>query len=225
MSPEGVTIRLDDNRRNLAVWVQKAQHVIGGAPLLLAGISRISAPGAHGDLFAMAEIIVAAVLLVMFARDLRAEALTRVSKPALHEPPHRAHAGPEWIAVLAGVLLILEAVHPEHPGGKPLYERANFYLGAVTLLAGLAHGYLSTLAWKRRFIRIDDAGVHVRLSRFRKFDVVWPDLIDMEFHDDAVIIHSKSERQLIPLGPYGNATEIRDTLRETFARRALPGAT
>jgi len=225
MSAEGVTIQLDDKRRNLATWVQKAQHVIGGAPLLLAGISRISAPGAHGDLFAIAEIIVAAVLLVMFARDLRAEALTRVSKPELHEPPHRAHAGPEWIAVLAGVLLILEAVHSGHPGGKPLYERANFYLGAVTLLSGLAHGFLSMLAWKHRFIRIDDAGVHVRFSRFRKFDVAWPDLIDMEFHDDAVLIHSKSGRRLIPLGRYGNATEIRDTLREAFARRALPGAT
>jgi hypothetical protein len=221
MSPEGVTIRLDDKRRNLAVWIQKAQHVIGGAPLLLAGIRRISEPGAHGDLFAITEIIVAAVLLVMFARDLRAEAVTRVSKSELPEP-HHAHAGPEWIAVLAGVLLILEAVNPEHPGGKPLYERANMYLGAITLLSGLGHGFLTTLSWKRRFIHIDDAGVHVRLSRFRKFDVAWPDLIDMEFRDDAVIIHSKSGRQLMPLGRYRNATEIRETLRASFARRALP---
>jgi hypothetical protein len=86
-------------------------------------------------------------------------------------------------------------------------------------------GFLATLAWKHRFIRIDDAGVHVRFSRFRKFDVAWPDLIDMEFHDDAVLIHNKSGRRLIPLGRYGNAIEIRDTLREAFARRALPGAT
>lgn len=224
MSPEGVTIRLDDRRRNLAAWVQKAQHVIGGAPLLLAGLRRITAPGSHGDLFAIAEILVAAVLLVMFARDLRVEVVRRVPKSELHEPPHDAHAGPEWIAVLAGVLLILEAAHAGHPGSKPLYERANLYLGAVTLLTGLAHGFLSTLAWKNHFIRIDDAGIHVRLSRFRKFEVAWADIIDAEFHNDAVIVHSSDGRRLIPLGRYGNATEIRETLREWFARRALPNS-
>ena len=225
MSPEGVTIRLDDTRRNLAAWWPKVQHVIGGAPLLMAGVHRISAPGGQGDLFAIAEIILAAVLLVMFARDLRAEAMRRVSKSVRREPTHHAHVGPEWIAVLAGVRLILEAVHPAHPGGKPLYERANFYLGAVTLLTGLAYGFLATLAWKNRFVRIDDAGVYIRLSRFRKFDVAWPDLIDVEFHDDAVVIHSTSGRRLIPLGRYGNATEIRDTIRESLAQRALAGAT
>jgi hypothetical protein len=62
-------------------------------------------------------------------------------------------------------------------------------------------------------------------ATFRKFNVAWPDLIDMEFHDDAVVIHSKSGRRLIPLGRYGNAIEIRDALRETFAQRAPPGAT
>jgi hypothetical protein len=222
MSPESITIPLDDKRRQIGVWWQKLQHVIGGAPLLVAGINRLEAPGGEGRLFAIAEIVVSIVLLAMFARDLRSAAATRMGKSERAEA--REHSGPDWFDVVAGLLLILEAVRSVHPGGKPLYQHALLYTGAVTLLTGLAHGLLTNLSRRRRFIRIDDAGLHVRLSRFRKFDIASPDLIEMQLHEDAAVLVSESGRHLIPLSRYGNASEIRAALKEWHDGHALPRA-
>lgn len=220
MSPDGITIPLDDRRRQIGAWWQKLQHVIGGAPLLVAGINRLEA-GGEGRLFAIAEIVVSVVLLAMFARDLRAVAASKMGKS--RSPEAHEHSGPDWFDVVAGVLLILEAIRSVHPGGKPLYQHALLYTGLVTLLTGLAHGLLTSLSRKRRFIRIDDAGLHVRLSPFRKFDIALPDLIDMQLHEDAAVFMSKNGRHQISFSRYGNASEIRSALKawhdaRTFSR-------
>lgn len=221
MSPHSITIPLDDKRRQIGAWWQKLQHVIGGAPLLVAGINRLEA-GGEGRLFAIAEIIVSIVLLAMFTRELRAAAAAKLGK-AERAKAHE-HSGPDWFDVAAGVLLILEAIRSVHPGGKPLYQHALLYTGAVTLLTGLAHGPLANLSRKRRFIRIDDTGLHVRLSRFRRFDIASPDLIEMQLHEDAAVLVSDSGRHVIPLSRYGNATEIRAALKGWHDGRALPRA-
>jgi hypothetical protein len=220
MSPDIITIPLDDKRRQIGAWWQKLQHVIGGAPLLVAGINRLKAPGGEGRLFALAEIVVSIVLLAMFARDLRAAAAAKMGKSERAEA--HEHSGPDWFDVLAGLLLILEAIRSVHPGGKPLYQHALLYTGLVTLLTGLAHGPLTNYSRKRRFIRIDDAGLHVRLSRFRKFDIVSPDLVEMQLHEDAAVFVSKRGRHMIPLSRYGNASEIRAALKEWHDGRTLP---
>ena len=218
MTADDVTIRLDDKRRTLVDWWQKLQQVIGGVPLLLAGIHRLRAPGASGHAFALAEIVVASALLAMFVRDLRARARARLAGAA---PSERVeHPGPEWFDVVAGVLLILEAVNSTHPGGKPLYQHAILYLGAITLLTGLASGALAARRSRRTFIRIDDAGVHAHLTRFRRVDVSWSALIDVEIRDDAVVLVSNAGRKRIPLRRYGNASEIRAALTTWKERKA-----
>jgi hypothetical protein len=222
MSPGSITIPLDDKRRQIGAWWQKLQHVIGGAPLLVAGINRLQAQGGEGRLFALAEIVVSIVLLAMFARDVRAAAAAKMGKTERAEA--HEHSGPDWFDVVAGLLLILEAIRSVHPGGKPLYQHALLYTGAVTLLTGLAHGLLTNLSRKRRFIRIDDAGLHVRLSRFRKFDIASPDLIEMQLHEDAAVLVSESGRHLIPLSRYGNASEIRAALKGWHDGHTLPHA-
>ena len=65
MTAPAITITLDDKRKRLGVWWQKLQHGVGGVPLLMAGVARLQAPGGGGDLLAIAEIAVAAVLLVL----------------------------------------------------------------------------------------------------------------------------------------------------------------
>jgi hypothetical protein len=222
MSPESITIELDDKRRNVGVWWQRFQHVVGGAPLLRAGIARVRAPGGHGDVLAWCEIVVATVLLLIFVRDLRAEARAQLAK---EEPEvHHAHVGPEWFDVAAGVLLILEAVHTTHPGGKPLYAHALLWLGIVTLITGVAHGVLVNLQSKRRFVQLDATGVRARLSRFRKFDIAWSELRDVQLRDDEITLVTNGGKHDIPLGRYANAGEIRKAFANWRERATLSSA-
>jgi hypothetical protein len=216
MTPPAITIVLDDRRKRLGLWWQKLQHAVGGVPLLLAGVHRLQAPGGGGDLLAIAEIAVAAVLLVLLARDLRSEA---VATPAAH-----AHEGPDWFDIVAGALLILESVHSAHPGGKPFYERPMFALGVATALIGLLHGKLAQLSWKRREIHIDENGVRARTSRLRGFSVAWTDVRDIRISGNAIVIDTASRSHTISLRRYRNAAEIRAAFNAWDAARALPDA-
>jgi len=223
MSPKSVTISLDDKRRKVSAWWQKLQHVIGGVPLLSAGVRRLEAPGATGHTLAVVEIVIATLLLVMFVRDVRAEVVARVRNRGLAEPythPHR-HDGPEWFDVVAGTLLIVETVLSMRPGSKPLFHHALLYVGLTTIFTGLAHGMFANRAWKRRFIRVDDGGVHARLSRFRKFDVEWNDVIDIRLGERDAIIVTKDGSHTIRLNRYLNARNITTALADWRERHAL----
>lgn len=222
MSPESVTIQLDDRRQKAGAWWQRFQHVVGGAPLLRAGIARVRVPGGHGDVLAWCEIIVATVLLAIFVRDLQAEARAQLAKTK--PEVHHVHIGPEWFDVAAGVLLILEAVHTTHPGGKPLYAHALFWIGVATLITGAAHGVLASRRSKRRYIELDAAGVRARLSRFRSFDIAWSEISDVQLRDDEITLITKGRKRDIPLGRYGNAEEIRKAFANWRERMKLPSA-
>jgi hypothetical protein len=222
MTPPAVTIILDEKRKRLGLLWQKLQHAIGGVPLLIAGVHRLQAPGGGGDVLALAEIVVAGVLLVLLARDLRAEAAMQLRRgPPIASHAH-VHGGPEWIDVVAGALLIIEAAHSAHEGGKPLFERATFFLGVATAALGLLHGRIAQLSWKRREIRIDEHGVRVRTSRLRAFDAPWADIRDIRTSATAVTIETATTSQTITLGRYRNASEIRTAFEQWDAVRAIP---
>ncbi|MDB4910848.1 MAG: hypothetical protein JWO39_1671 [Gemmatimonadetes bacterium] len=222
MTPPAITIILDEKRKRLGALWQKLQHAIVGVPLLIAGVHRLRMPGGGGDLLAITEIVVAAVLLVLLARDLRAEAALQLRR----EPPIASHAdgGPEWIDVVAGALLIIEAVHAAREGGKPLFERATFFLGVTTAAIGLLHGRIAQLSWKRREIHIDEHGVRVRTSRLRDFDASWADIRDIRFSGTSISIETVTTSQTITLGRYRNANEIRAAFEQWDAMRVLPRA-
>jgi hypothetical protein len=227
MTPAAITIVLDDRRRHLGLWWQKLQHAVGGVPLLLAGMDRLQQPGGARDVLAFAEIVVAGVLLVLLARDLRSEVAAKLRSHArvsshAHAPSH-AH-GPNWFDVVAGVLLIVEAAHSVHPGGKPIYAHPNFALGVVTAAIGLLHGRLAKLSWKRREIRLDEHGVHARTSRLRRFTVAWADVRDIRVSAASIAIDTTTGSHTIPLGRYRNASEIRAAFEQWDAMRALPDA-
>jgi hypothetical protein len=216
MTPPAITIVLDDKRKRLGLWWQKLQHAVGGVPLLFAGVHRLQAPGGAGDLLAIAEIAVAAVLLLLLARDLRSEIVA--------SPAARAHGSPDWFDIVAGALLILESVHSAHSGGKPFYERPAFALGVATAMIGLLHGKLAQLSWKRREMHIDENGVRVRTSRIRGFSVAWTDVRDIRITENAIIIETPTRSHAIPLRRYRNAAEIRAAFSAWDAARALPDA-
>jgi len=226
MSPNSVTISLDDRRYKIGAWWQKLQHVIGGGPLLLAGVRRLATPRGAGHWFAIAEIAIATLLLVLFMRDISAEAMAHMKNSALAEPFTQPHVrkGPEWFDVTAGALLIVEAVLSADPGGKPLQEHAILYLGLAILLTGLARDTLASLSRGRRFIRVDDGGLHARLTSFRKFDIDWTDVIDIRLGERNAIVVTKRGSHTIPLNRYLNARDITTALADWRDRHALARA-
>ena len=228
MLPAAITIVLDDNRRRVGLWWQKLQHAVGGVPLLIAGMHRLQAPGGASDLLAIAEIAVAAVLLVLLARDLRSEAVATLRTRAPGAPHGHANThsngGTDWFDVVAGALLILEAVHSAHHGGKPFYARPVFLAGVATGMVGLFHGKLAQLSWKRREIHLDEHGVRARTSRFRRFDVAWTDVRDIRITSKAVVLDTATGSHKIPLRRYRNAAEIRAAFAQWETARALPDA-
>jgi hypothetical protein len=226
MTPAAITIVLDERRKRLGLWWQKLQHAVGGVPLLIAGVRRLQTPGGGGDLLAIAEIAVAAVLLVLLARDLRSAAVAKLRTPVPGAPHAHTHAraGPNWFDVVAGALLILEAAHSAHQGGKPFYARPAFLAGIATATIGLFHHRIAQLSWKRREIRLDEQGVHARTSRFRRFHVEWADVRDIRVTENAIVIDTASRSHTIPLRRYRNAAEIRTAFSQWDAARALPDA-
>jgi hypothetical protein len=222
MTPPAITIVLDDKRRRLGLWWQKLQHAVGGVPLLLAGVHRLQAPGGGGDLLALAEIAVAGVLLVLLARDLRSEAAIQLRREQPVASHAHAHGGPDWFDVVAGALLIIDAAQSVHPGGKPLFEHAAFFLGVVTVTIGLLHGRIAQLSWKRREIRLDENGVRARTSRLRVFVAAWADVRDIRITGASIVIQTATGSQTITLGRYRNANEIRAAFEQWDAVRALP---
>lgn len=230
MSPSPITIVLDDRRKHFGVWLQKLQHAVAGVPLLFAGIHRLQAPGGSGELLAYAEVLVATVLLGMLARDLRA-LRGRVARPPAtpdsddhtrSDSPLHTHAGANWFDVVAGTMLIVEAIHASSLGGKAFFARPNFLLGTVTILAGLLHGVLARRPTRQRELRLDENGVHARLSRFTVFSVPWNEVRAIRLTNSAAIIDTAAGAHTIRLRRYGNASEIRHALEEWSAARALP---
>jgi hypothetical protein len=80
---------------------------------------------------------------------------------------------------------------------------------------------IANLSRNRRFIRVDDAGLHVRLTRFRKFDVDWTDVIDIRLGERNAIVVTKHGSHTIPLNRYLNARDITDALADWRDRHAL----
>jgi hypothetical protein len=219
MASDVITIYLDDKRQALATWWQKLQHAIGGAPLLVAGMHALRDPVLGHRVLAVAEIIVAVVLLVTLVRELRAEVRTRRnSNEAAHA--HHGH-GPDWFDVAAGVLLILEAWHLSQRGGKAFYLRPYFLLGMVTLLLGVFHGPYSDLILRRRYLRLDDSGVHGRLSRFRRISAPWQDVRGIRVDAREAVIETTSRSFTISLKRYQNAGAIREALAGWRERRLV----
>src|SRR5207248_681459 len=103
---------------------------------------------------AILEVVIAAVVLIAFARELRAA--------AKHAPSHSAIG---WFDLAAGIMLLYEAFHGVHH--KPAYLRPQFLAGVVTLGLGLVHGRLHAFRQSRRYVKLDETGLEIRTSRFR----------------------------------------------------------
>lgn len=199
-------IYLDDRRLRVAEVIGEAQHVTGGFPLLALALQKIAAMGPDWPL-AVVEALIASVVLVIFARDMRG----LLHKPQGHSPT--SHAGVGWFDIAAGALLIFEAFHGHHV--KPGYLRPPFIAGATTLVAGLVHGRIHAFRIRRHYLKLDVNGLECRPGPFRRVAFAWATLASVEVSEKEAIFRTKSgQRRIVRLNRYGNRDVIRNAIMD-----------
>jgi hypothetical protein len=204
-----VIIYLEDRRLRAAALLSEAQHICGGLPLLTIALEKIQALDRAWPL-AVVELVIAAVLLVIFVRDLRRLLLHKASGHLSTSPIALG-----WFDLAAGVLLIFEAFHGHSM--KPGYLRPAFFAGVATLAVGLLHSRLLALRSRRRYLRLDADGLECRPGPFQRFAFGWTKLESVTLSEDEVVFREKKGQQrIIRLRRYDN----RDEIREAIADRA-----
>ena len=123
-----------------------------------------------------------------------------------------------WVDIAVGGLLALEGVtlatqgHPD----RPLI--AGYYgLGVLYVLAGIFH---RQLGW-RRYVRLDDDGIRVRMTPLRRFRLAWPDISRVVGHPDSIEVFAKGQRYEIDRRYVPNLDEIRELMLERASGRGI----
>ena len=193
-------LHLDDHRWKIADLVSKLQHVTAGVPLLLVALGKLGEEAERP--MALVEIAIVMGVLVTFARDVHAA-----------RKHHGAHSSIGWFDIAAGILLIYEAFHGAHH--KPGYLRPQFLSGVVTLGLGLLHGRLKAIHHRRRRIELDDRGLDIRVSRFRRLSLAWADLDSVDVSGNkAIFVRKDGRRHTFRLNLLANHDEVRKGIAE-----------
>ena len=202
IAPAEIVLRSRQASRALAGAA--AQHAVAAVMLIGAGLESLDS--GHGAWwFVAASIVVGAALVVAVIREIRA--LRR----------HGAEPGAlPVVDFLAVPLLVLEAVH-RHEQGKHYLPWAYVFVALLTLARALA--------WRRlvriRRLRLDEAGLDIRLRPFRRVRVAWADLASVERVADGLSLctRGKAER-ILRLGDLLNRAEVEDAILAAFRVRA-----
>jgi hypothetical protein len=124
-----------------------------------------------------------------------------------------------WFDISVGVLLLAEALKLATEGHhRQVLINGYYVLGAVYVLMGMFHHQLG----RRRYVRIDDDGIQVRLNPFRHFRLKWPDISRVVGHPDSIDVFAKGNqrfeiaRRFVP-----NLDEIRDLMLERASGRGI----
>jgi hypothetical protein len=195
-----VTIYLDDKRWVAADLLSKLQHLSSGVPMLMIGVGKL-ADEAERPMAAL-EIAVALGVFVTFAMEVYAAK----NHSASHSPVG-------WFDLAAGILLIFEAFHGHHV--KPGYLRPPFFAGIVTLVLGLLHGRFHAFKKRRRYLKLDESGLEIRASRFRRISLAWADLASVDLAGSKAIFHGNDgRRHTFRLNLLNNRDEVRKGIAE-----------
>jgi hypothetical protein len=147
------------------------QHLSAGVLLVEAGLTQIqSHPGEDVALawFSLLSGVVLVLAVVVELRHLR---------QARRHPAAAAHAkshGIDWMDVVAVPALLAEAWHKHHRGAHYL-PYVYVFLAAITLVRGLL---MNRLVRGPR-VEIDDQGLFVRTTIFRRRSVAWTDVVGL----------------------------------------------
>jgi hypothetical protein len=124
-----------------------------------------------------------------------------------------------WFDILVGGLMALEGYTLASEGHHHQSLIDGYYgLGVVYVLLGVFHTQLG----RRRYVRMDDDGVEVRMTPFRHFRLGWPEITRVVGHPDAIEIFSKGNRRNEISRRYvPNLDEIREFMLDKASGRGI----
>jgi len=124
-----------------------------------------------------------------------------------------------WFDIAVGGLMALEGLTLQTQGH---HHRVLIYawygLGVAYVLLGVFHRQLG----RRRYVRLDDDGVRVRMTPLRGFTLAWPDIVRVVGHADSIDVFSRDgirheiSRRYVP-----NLDEIRGVLLDRASGRGI----
>jgi hypothetical protein len=205
-------IPLQSKRRDLALTLQKVQHVLPALPLLFHGIERLG-HGAHGASLALGvgEVAISALVLGAFVRHLRA--LRTAGAHGGHGSSHGAAHGIDWVDLLIGAMLAIEVWAHWHETGH--IKRPIALTAVVMVILGLTHGRIMAGAARRQALKIDDDGLRIG-KPFRRFQAAWDELVAVDIEPDRARLARKDGKAYV--------VDFRDLRNAADVRAALEGA-
>jgi mannose-6-phosphate isomerase-like protein (cupin superfamily) len=207
-------------RRDRALVLQKLPHVVGAAALFVDGWVRLQQESAgYGVALAGAELVISTLVV---------GALSWSAVRSGRAPDARGaadHVGIDWVDLLLGALLAVEAV--AHHYETEHWARPTILLAATMILTALLQGPLRALVRRRRGLRISNKGLSLGRP-FHRFKADWAELKPITLGDRSAVletIHGTSYR--LDLSDLGNERQVREALREaevlrTAKRRFAP---
>ena len=197
------TIYLDAHAMRRHERLSALKEAVGAALLLSTGLDALAADGLSG-LVVLDFLVGSGVLGVAFLELRRGKKFGTVVR---------------WLDVGVGGLLIAEAIRLATEGQHHQSLIFLYYgTGIAYCLAGIFHRQLG----RRRYVRIDDDGVQVRLNLFRRFRLLWPDIVRVVGYESRVEIHTRNggryevEERYVP-----NLRDIRELLLERASGRGI----
>ena len=210
---DSVVVLLQSRRLERAQLLQKINHAIPAAGLLVTGLQALAeGAGGAGLTLAIVEIVTSAMLIFTFARGVRA---TRQSGPRGHAHSH----GIDWIDIwAAGVLFaeVAERWHLTHHLSRPTILTA-----IITLALGLFHGRIAGSIQRRRAVRITAEGIYVGARPFRGLNARWADVASISAAGQVAEVRTRGGRvRRVDLTDLRNAEEVRAAFAEGSRRLA-----
>jgi hypothetical protein len=123
-----------------------------------------------------------------------------------------------WLEVVTGVMLLLEAWQMHHPGN--IFQPAICY--AVIALATIVTAVLHSRVPHLRVLRIESEGFSIRTSPFRKISVQWGDADKISYEGNTLHASLKGGvEKRISLRRVENKEEVFKELRSVAAKRGI----
>jgi len=135
-----------------------------------------------------------------------------------------ASTGVNLVGVFGGLVAVTEGVNRLHsaqftPGHK------HFALGVLTVLVGLLTTFVGVMAERlesRRALSVTDGGVRMRLNKFRRFNVLWTELAELQMTaGQARLVSTNGRTHVVPLGRLVNRDEVSEALVEAARMRGV----
>lgn len=187
-------IFLDDKALKRMELVDRIQLMVAAGALVLSSLERFQQPGTK-DLVLAALQAITSLTVIGFV----------VAWMAKRHVPSASRVG--WLDLMAGVMLLVEWGDRVIHGGK-LFS-AVFCQAAVFITLGLLQARITERRQLRRSVRVDDDGLTVQRSRFRRFRVAWNDVASVVREPRAISITLRNGKdRRISLGRFENGDDV-----------------